>query len=224
GPASEPCADAHAEDHRVKLGLAGVHAVDLHVGVGLEVARIGARKPGRGDVDVHADRRHRTLGGLHADAIAGGRGALVVVVGLVVAEADERAHGAVGGAEAVLAAQRVGLGVDAADLAAAGVDALAVAVRGPGFNAPVVGDVVGHAKRGRALAVELGTGTGDLGVAGRFHHRIAGDDRDALVGGAAGVLGKGGRGDGNGQRGRNQDLHGGHGGVSSLRTYGPGMG
>src|SRR5690606_14777524 len=106
---SEACADAHAEHDRVEFGLAGLDAVDLHVRVRLEVARIGAGEPGRGDVDVQADGGHGALGGFDADALAGGRGALAVVVGLVVAEADEGAQRAVGRAEAVLATERVGL-------------------------------------------------------------------------------------------------------------------
>src|SRR5690606_19508701 len=169
---SEARADAHAHHHRVELGIAGLHAVDLHVGVGVEVARIRAGEPGRADVDVHAHGGHGALGGLDAQALAAEQGFLVVV-GLVVAEAHERPHRALGRAEAVLAADRIGLRVDAAHLAAAGVHALPVAVGGPGFHAPVVGDVVGHAQRRGALAVELRAGAGDLRIAGRLDQRIA---------------------------------------------------
>src|SRR3546814_9814974 len=70
-PASEPRADAHAHHHRVELGGAGLGAVEADIAVAVEVARVGAGEPGRGDVDVHADRGHRTLGGFHADALAG---------------------------------------------------------------------------------------------------------------------------------------------------------
>src|SRR3546814_10849202 len=94
----------------------------------VEVARVGAGEPGRGDVDVHADRGHRTLGGFHADALAGqgtcAVGLLVGVVGLVVTQPHERAHDVVGGAEVVLAAERVRLPVDAGGLVAAGGDAV----------------------------------------------------------------------------------------------------
>src|SRR3546814_3007747 len=78
--------------------------------------------------DVCSSDLHRTLGGFHADALAGqgtcAVGLLVGVVGLVVTQPHERAHDVVGGAEVVLAAERVRLPVDAGGLVAAGGDAV----------------------------------------------------------------------------------------------------
>src|SRR5690606_6113803 len=94
GSRSEPCADADADHQRIELGRARLGAVELDVAVAVEVARVGTGEPGRADVDVHADRCHRALGGFHADAVARqgatASGLFVGVVGLVVTEAHER--------------------------------------------------------------------------------------------------------------------------------------
>src|SRR3989339_1539493 len=152
----EPRAYAHAEDDRVEFGLAGLDAVQLHVRVALQVAHVGAREPGRVDVDVDAGGRHRALGRLHADALAGQcaarLGSLAVVVLLVVAQAHERADRAVGLAEVVLAAHRVGLRLDAAQLLAFAVaHAVAELVgRAPGFDRDVVVEAVPPPQRAGA--------------------------------------------------------------------------
>src|SRR5690606_7843843 len=116
---SEARADADADRPRVEAHVALDRLPgQLRVGVAVLVARVGAREPGRGDVHVHADGADRALGRGQAEVRAvRGRDVLVADVGLVVAQADERAEGVVGVAEVVLAADRDRLRLDRADLA-----------------------------------------------------------------------------------------------------------
>src|SRR3546814_918798 len=110
-----------------------------------------------------------------ADALAGqgtcAVGLLVGVVGLVVTQPHERAHDVVGGAEVVLAAERVRLPVDAGGLVAAGGDAVTRLVRAPGLDRDVVGDVPGGAEGRGAFALGLGQVAVDDGIAGRLGGR-----------------------------------------------------
>src|SRR3546814_494814 len=124
----------------------------------------------------------------------------------------------VGGAEVVLAAERVRLPVDAGGLVAAGGDAVTRLVRAPGLDRDVVGDVPGGAEGRGTFALGLGQVAVDDGIAGRLGERIATDHAEALAGrGVAGsVLSeRGGREGGGGGNGQSQCANGQHGGVSS---------
>src|SRR5690606_27780622 len=108
GGRSEAGADADAHRPRVEAHVAGHgFAGPARVGIAVEVARVGAREPGRGDVHVHAHGADRTLGRGQADVgpVRGGD-VLVADVGVVVAQADERAEGLVRVAEVVLRTER----------------------------------------------------------------------------------------------------------------------
>src|SRR5690606_17739307 len=156
------------------------------------------RALGRGQADVGAIR---------------GRDVLVADVGLVVAQADERAEGLVCVAEVVLGAERDRLRLDGTDLAGVAADAVVEAVRrAPQLQADVVGGVPGGAERGRHAAVGVDARAGQrIGIG--LQEGAAADHGEALARGGAAVLGECGssqeRGDGGRQAEGTQGMHGG---------------
>src|SRR5690606_2067648 len=102
--ASEACADADAHRPRIELDVA-LHGLArlADIRTTAQVARIGAGEPRRRDVHVHAHGPDGALGRGQTDMLAARVEILAADVGLVVAQAHERAEGVVGLAEVVLA-------------------------------------------------------------------------------------------------------------------------
>src|SRR5690606_33144973 len=179
---SEAGAHAHPDHPRIQLQLlARALAGHAHVRTRTDVAQVGAGEPGRVDVVVQADGADGALGGVQAHVGAVAADGLVAEVGLVVAQAHERAEHVVWLAEVPLGAQRHRLLVDRADLAGA-VRAHAVVElvgRAPQLHAEVVGGVPGGADRRSRIAVHAEA----VARVGRMQVRQAADHGEPLAGG-----------------------------------------